>query len=215
MCSLYNGFQNPAAAFTNGQARLPCRGVNECSLPSHHAMTSPPGFAQLPESIGNHPADGRLQGRKKLWTVIPKALRLQHTPDAFQQSQRQNDIDHSVMPDIELLYQKSSTDPCQCRDRPHGCNQEFNSNQSPQCPTVRSDEPCQSRDAEHIDLDIDELQQESFRERGRPLFFAHFRLADGDMYRKPKIYAAPIYFMTCSACGRKAPTPYTKTAQMI
>ena len=62
-------------------------------------------IAQLPESIGNHPADGRLQGRKKLWTVIPEALSLQHTPDAFQQSQRQNDIDHSVMSDIELLYQ--------------------------------------------------------------------------------------------------------------
>ena len=62
-------------------------------------------IAQLPESIGKHPADGRLQGRKKLWTLIPKALSLQHTPDAFQQSQRQNDINHSVMPDIELLYQ--------------------------------------------------------------------------------------------------------------
>ena len=39
-CSLYNGFQNPAAAFTRQRDSASPVGVNACNQPSHHAWPS-------------------------------------------------------------------------------------------------------------------------------------------------------------------------------
>ena len=112
--------------------------------------------------------------------------RAEHATYAFQQGQSQHDIDDPVMTAIEFLDQESAANPGERGNRPNGCNQEFHSDQDPQCLAVRCDKSRQRRNAEHIDLDIDKLQQESLPERSRSLLCTDLRPADRNVNRKPE-----------------------------
>lgn len=87
---------------------------------------------------------------------------------------------------IEFLDQESAANPGERGNRPDGCNQEFHSDQDPQHLAVRCDKSRQRRNAEHIDLDIDKLQQESLPERSRSLLCTDLRPADRNVNRKPE-----------------------------
>ena len=87
---------------------------------------------------------------------------------------------------IEFLDQESTANPGERGNRPDGCNQEFHSDQDPQHLAVRCDKSRQRRNAEHIDLDIDKLQQESLPERSQALLCTDLRPADRNVNRKPE-----------------------------
>ena len=58
------------------------------------------------------PAAEAFAGSEEPWSVCEtEILRLQYTPYAFKQGQCQNDIDNPVMLYVEILYQKSGTNP--------------------------------------------------------------------------------------------------------
>ena len=50
--------------------------------------------------------------------AVDWSLRLKHAPRAFQQDQRQDDINHTEMLRISALEQPAHEDPRGCRDSP-------------------------------------------------------------------------------------------------